>query len=206
MPTRPQEPLPHDIGPGGAETRSRFARSPHPYHRQSFDLPDRIHSNQWLLPDIQSSRDSLALQGRQLHVPAYFDYDGRKRRKSTTSPSDSGTEADDERPLLRALTAPPSRPRKGLKDHRGTDSDPQGSPLLTPSPLEDERDRSLPTRAYRERRRSRSTTKADGTKAKEKQRRRGHAEYGRRILETALLGLSGYLSFQASGQNVGQGG
>ena len=206
MPSRPQGSMPHDAEIDEAKVPLRFSRSPHPYHRRSLNLPDRIHSNKWLAPITKSpSSNTPVLPDHGPGTSAYFDFDHRKRRKSTTSPSDSGTEADDERPLLRALTAPQSRPRKGLKEPRGTDSDPLGTPLLTPSILEEDRSRLLVGHAYQERQRSKPTLEADVVKAKEKRRRRGRAEYTRRIVETALLGVSGYLSFRASPLDIGQG-
>ena len=202
MPTRPPVPTSND----GSKIPPRFSRSPHPYYRQSLDVPDRIYSNRVLAPTPQSSSiDKSSAQDHRPGTSPYFDFDGRKRRKETTSPSDSGTEADDERPLLRALKAPPLRPRKGLKDHKGTDSDPLGSPNLTPSPFEEERNRLLAGHAFQERRRGKPIPEADSAKAKEKQRRRGRAEYTRRALETVLLGVSGYLSCRGSLLDIGRG-
>lgn len=75
-----------------AEDLRQFARSPHPYHR-SRRLGSRTPSE----------------QGDRLRLLSYYS-------KSSRTPSDSGTEADDESTgILRGLPAPPLRPSKGLR-------------------------------------------------------------------------------------------
>ena len=89
------------------QLRTLFNRSPHPYRQVGSETYTRFtldHSEQ---PGRPSSRAVQSEESRPFSPDASF--------ISATSPSDSGTEADDEKPLLKALTAPPVRPRKGLK-------------------------------------------------------------------------------------------
>jgi hypothetical protein len=121
------------------------------------------------------------------------DDDGRTRRKTASqSPSESGTEADDEGcSLVKALPAPPLRPHKGLRDSRALGTDKWASPLLTPTQIDDE-GRKLSegyfTRTSETRRRGdvdRSDDEARAARQKYLQRRRN--ELVRRTTETALL-------------------
>jgi hypothetical protein len=159
--------------PSAAPTHP-LARSPHPYHRQRLDL---------LQPVLDSgSGPSLPPSAR------------------ISSPSDSGTEADDERPLvlLKGLPAPPLRPRKGLNDNCGSGAEAAlSSPLLTPSYLDEERRRRPSAERSSTRSPSRSRTRPNEESARlveEKYRRRRRAELLRRGLETVCLGGAGCLN------------
>lgn len=128
----------------------------------------------------------------------FFDADKRKRRKISTSPSDSGTEADDESTgLLRGLPAPPARPRKGLKETGLGGIEHIPSPLLTPSYLDEgPRKGSLRyPRKWQESSRNQPGTDDDIQHFRLKLARRRRAEVLRRVVETALLGLLGTLVF-----------
>jgi hypothetical protein len=180
----------------------QLSRSPYPYHRQNGRLQ-------------QSSLDPR--QGRMLRTPidtestfherkpdynTQFIYsDSRKRRKISTSPSESGTEADDERPvLLKGLPAPPFRPRKGWKPAGGLGTNSRSSPLLTPSALDDGRESPMagdmtgslgPPRLEAE-----GDTQAKQKKGKNPKRRQ--AELLRRVLEAMSLAAVGYLEIRSS--------
>ena len=168
----------------------RLARSPHPYHRRgpSFSCvdgnisPAADHGQATVL----ATPGSIKEQGAE-----YFDADHRKRRKFNDSPSDSGTEADDEKGvILLGLPAPPVRPRKGLKDSKEA-----ASPLLTPSYLDDER-RQAAWEVQTRRQASLQNPSADeeSSKIREKFTRRRQAELIRRITETLLLVVVCYIS------------
>ena len=89
------------------QLRTLFNRSPHPYHQLGSDTQARFTL------DDSEQPGRLSPQAIQPEVSGPFSPDFSF--VSATSPSDSGTEADDEKPLLKALAAPPVRPRKGLK-------------------------------------------------------------------------------------------
>jgi dolichol kinase len=172
--------------------RHRLDRSPHPYQCQSVDLPDRIYKT-IPAPYVLHDDDALILKDEASSTCLLSEGDGQRRLM--TPPSDSGTEADDERPLLRALTAPPLRPRKGLRNAKYS---PSASPSLTPSILEDE-----PTSYNFDlgpiKRKRIPGTVPDKQKAK-LQKRRGHIVF-RRLLETLLLGAIGCLCLAAAKVN-----
>lgn len=113
------------------EAGKRLSRSPHPYHRQQFELPyssEQINSNvpQAPTPSLPTQLDDN--EGRtdiRQSLAGYRD-----------SNSDSGTEADDEH-FLKGLPAPKSRPHKGLRNADGSVSN-SPSPLLSPAILDDE--------------------------------------------------------------------
>lgn len=117
----------------------------------------------------------------------------------TPSPSDSGTEADDEGyGFVKALPAPPIRPHKGLRDVRGTGIDGAGgSPLLTPSQV-DEDGRRYAAEFFKvakdtSRREEPSPTDDEAKAARQKYLKRRRNELVRRTTETALLGTIGLL-------------
>ncbi|KAI4093182.1 MAG: hypothetical protein LQ348_000601 [Seirophora lacunosa] len=165
----------------------RFSRSPHPYALRS---QETLHDAQETLDGSNPrTRPSVAsLQPNPARVQSrFFDVDSRKRRKDSSSPSESGTEADDESgPFLRGLPAPPARLRKGLKNEtaQGTPS-----PLLTPSYLDDEKRRQVVEARLKRRASLQSNTSTDeetlSIRAKFENRRR--AELLRRTTEAILL-------------------
>jgi hypothetical protein len=115
------------------EVLELFRRSPHPYLRHKDEI--RNLSSDRLRPPTGTSRHRPNPPNR-----TSSDADGRKRRKASPgsqSPSESGTEADDEGfAFVKALLPPPLRPHKGLRDpdlgHGAI------SPLLTPTQIDDE--------------------------------------------------------------------
>ncbi|KAJ5811880.1 hypothetical protein N7474_008181 [Penicillium riverlandense] len=147
-----------------------FTRSPHPYHLKS-SASARRHG----------SHTPPSEQGDLLRPPSYYS------SKSSRTPSDSGTEADDESTgLLRGLPAPPLRPRKGLRvGTNGTvvaDTDPWMPSLHPWPPL---LVRTIPRKSSR----WSSDTEAEGRMAEKRQmlNRKRRVEVLRRLLETALL-------------------
>lgn len=169
----------------------RLSRSPHPYHRRQSEcvriLPGESRTIvQYNLKSAQSTENSQSKSG-------YCDGIEETLREPT-SPSDSGTEADDESGLiLQSLPAPPLRSRKGLK---GQEDDGAASPLLTPSYLDDE-NRRLQLEHQLSRyadRQSSLPTDDERRKAQQKFTRRRRAEFLRRLSETILLGIVGYIS------------
>ncbi len=171
-----------------------LSRSPHPYYRNRDTV---LQDNGTHVSAARGSGFTPTLGTSQVERRAgatYFDADHRKRRKNTSSPSESGTEADDEKAgsLLR-LPAPPARLRKGLK---GLNSSGTASPLLTPSYL-DEEPRRLGLESRKRRRESLQSptyTDEETVRLREKFVRRRRAELIRRISETILLGSVGFIS------------
>lgn len=168
----------------------RRSRSPQPYHRRKADSPKTAQAN-GRNGSLNSSSNTTPVVD---DGTTFYDADKRKRRKMSTSPSDSGTEADDESSgLLRGLPAPPARPRKGLKQVGLGGIGHIPSPLLTPSYLDEgPRQGSL----HYPRKRPESVRNQPGTDVEIQQlnlklARRRKAEAFRRVVETALLGLVG---------------
>jgi len=116
------------------------------------------------------------------------------KKQYPTSPSDSGTEADDESGVvLKGLPAPPIRWRKGLRENEGLGTE---SPLLTPSYLDDDE-----RRLFIERQLQGTPTLQDSAvrdeevlRIRQKFTRRRRAELLRRTSETILLGVVGYVA------------
>lgn len=167
----------------------RLSRSPHPYSkRQSDVLQD--YGNAPVSPTVVDSSLNV-----EKNVHTYFDADHRKRRKGSTSASDSGTEADDERgrSSFLGLPAPPIRPRKGLKGSNGSGT---ASPLLTPSYLDAE-SRRLDSRTQNKRRgslQSQSCSDEETIKLRQKFYQKRRAELIRRVSETVLMGAIGFIA------------
>ena len=169
----------------------RLSRSPHPYARWRLHSQDSCPSARdgcLSYSSPQNNGDGLTQPISVTGTKAFVDADSRKRRKVSTSPSDSGTEADDESgPFLRGLPAPPARLRKGLRDDSvlGTPS-----PLLTPSYLDDSKRREHLEAQFDPRAGVSNHTVSHEEKVsreREKFRRRRRAELLRRITETILL-------------------
>ncbi|KAJ5095942.1 Phosphatidate cytidylyltransferase [Penicillium alfredii] len=138
-----------------------LTRSPHPYHLRSRRLGSQT-------PPDSSDR---------LHPPSYYS------SKSSRTPSDSGTEADDESTgILKGLPAPPLRLRKGLRlaGNGAVDVDPW-FPTLQPWPSIV---RSTPRGS---RRSSAEEAEEEAVEARLKLNRKSRVEVLRRLLEAALL-------------------
>jgi hypothetical protein len=175
------------------ENLELFRRSPHPYHR-------RRSGKTSPLPSAGSSSSHLSHAVLDPSDRTISDEDGRKRRETSQSPSESGTEADDEGySFIKALPAPPIRPRKGLRDLRGSGIDGSASPLLTPSQV-DEEGRRFSAEYFKDGRTGeRGTGKLllandEARKARLKYLKRRRNEMIRRTTETALLGGIGVLA------------
>lgn len=171
------------LGPDGAttgfshqakenEALRLLSRSPHPYHRQNYEL-------------LQPSDQLLAQSASHPH-PKSDDASARPSyspvfTKDSTPATDSGTEADDETYLKRL---PPFKVKlhKGLRGRNEALSGP-GTPLLTPATDGDYNSFSTQgySRAKEEHKRRRSDT------------RKRNAELGRRGAEVAILGSLAFL-------------
>lgn len=145
----------------------QLSRSPHPYLRRGKTLLQAgVEGHQYQEPDKQYNR-----------------------HPASTSSSESGTEADDERGrFLRALPAPPVRARKGLRDIPFEDPTPQPSPLHTPPASEiDDKQLSFQPRGKE------GFRKLNGEVEREKYFKRKRSEVVRRITETVLFLTIGLL-------------
>jgi hypothetical protein len=175
-----------------------FRRSPHPYLRHKHEI--RKSS-----PTRPPSAD--ATQTRPLPpTGAMADTDGRKRRKTSPrsqSPSESGTEADDEGyTFVKALPPAPLRLHKGLREPEGQE---RGglSPLLTPTQIDDE-GRKYSNGYFTDKKRNPrnggpSITDEEARAAKQKYLQRRRNELLRRTTETALLAGIGALAVTGCG-------
>ena len=188
------------------ERRNRpIARSPQPYSRRSFEVPERLQLNRRSRPNpLELSADRFP-QTRANRADLKSAPDCAKRRRNPNSPSDSGTEADDERPLLKALTAPPLRPRKGLRIAKGFAANAYASPLLTPSAVEEDEKTFQASESSAQRSKSEKETQQASARLRTKRRRHGRAELLRRTLETALLGLVSVICLQSHGVTIHDG-
>jgi hypothetical protein len=174
-------------------TRLRVpSRSPHPYHRRKPDEPLSLEPE----PHQERDEDSLPTPTQEGEV---VKSEGIKRRRPTKqvslTPSESGTEADDEGyGFIKALPAPPLKPRKGLRDGRPSGFGGDVTPLLTPTTLdEDARRFSFDRPASKKAENDRSSTDEETRTARAKFVKRRRAELHRRISEVALLGFLGLL-------------
>ncbi|MCJ1306469.1 hypothetical protein MMC25_000112 [Agyrium rufum] len=181
----------------------RLSRSPHPYHRRSLNQNSEI-LNDLRNPEKRRKEDTSAEgygvpQSHLFLQPEHLEPTARNARKCSTSPSESGTEADDEgMGFLRSLPAAPVKPRKGLRDGSSLGGLNTPSPLLTPTFLESE------NRDFFEGTQSPSKRSPGGTRAgisgeelqklKGKYTKRRNAELLRRIAETVSLLAIGVLT------------
>jgi hypothetical protein len=161
------------------EAGRRLSRSPHPYHRQQFEL---TYSSERCNPTFSSTQSPLRStqntddEGQEPGRPASAGYRG--------SNSDSGTEADDEH-FLKGLPAPKLRSHKGLRDGYGSLST-SPSPLLSPAGLGEDSQK-LPGYLRKVSAALAVQNKEDASKALEKIRRKRRVEGVRRLTEAALL-------------------
>jgi dolichol kinase len=171
-----------------------FTRSPHPYHRHGSQISQQSRLGRGSQRDpsggtlvheqgrYTGSEDNAASSESEASVK-----DGIRRVAPSTTGSESGTEADDERPDFMKLLPPPSlRPRKGLKIGERSEE-----AFLSPSQLDDEgRDEE----DYFRRRKSMTGESEEARKRREEEeqeklyRRRLH-EFARRSSEVVLVGV-----------------
>lgn len=175
-----------DGGSQPLEGPTGLSRSPRQYAQRypevfSATLKADNHSSSHSSVDHNiSCRNGMAMD-------EFVDSDSRKRRKVSTTPSDTGSEADDESgPLLKSLPAPPLRLRKGLKNDSAIGTP---SPLLTPSYLDDEKRKETFEASFKRRASLQSHTSTDDETLtiRDKFRKRRRAELIRRLTETLLL-------------------
>ena len=177
----------------------RLSRSPHPYHHQSAQLQENVHVNRTLRPNPLRLGERVPALAELTNNPT----DLASRRGTPTSPSDTGTEADDERPLLKALTAPPLRGRKGLKGAKISGSDLYGSPFPTPSPLDEEKSSLFVGHAHKERQKAILVGQDTFKTFRRRRKQPGRTEFLRRSVEISLLGGIGYICLRNSDQSRG---
>ncbi|KAF2630712.1 hypothetical protein BU25DRAFT_386794 [Macroventuria anomochaeta] len=176
------------------ETLELFRRSPHPYLRHRAGLSNAQTPSENSSNNASASRTPPRPSDRTIS-----DEDRRKRRKrNSQSPSESGTEADDEGyQFVKALPAPPLRPRKGLRDSQGLREEGL-SPLLTPAQIEEEV-RKYSEGYFQEKQDESQAGEAPPTDkeakaARQKYTKRRRNEVVRRTTETALLAGIGLLA------------
>jgi hypothetical protein len=175
---KPTQPLSH-AQTLREEAGRRLSRSPHPYHRQQFELPyssERFSSN---APPPRSP----------LRSTQNTDDEGQENIRSPAvgyreSNSDSGTEADDEH-FLKGLPAPKIRPHKGLRNADGSPSS-SPSPLLSPVIFEEDVQR-IPGYLRKASAALAAQNEEDAAKVSEKLRRKRKVEVVRRVTEVAIL-------------------
>jgi hypothetical protein len=181
------------------EALELFRRSPHPYLRHRADL-----SNNHTSSDTSSSNVVAHQTPPRSSDRTISDQDGRKRRKlDSQSPSESGTEADDEGyQFVKALPAPPLRPRKGLRDRKGLREEGL-SPLLTPTQIEEEvhncSNEYFKDKDDRSKMGVTSSRDEEARAARQKYLKRRRNEVVRRTTETALLAGIGFLAVSGCG-------
>ncbi|KAI9889822.1 MAG: hypothetical protein M1814_004924 [Vezdaea aestivalis] len=167
-PSSPTDPRRSRADPALPIPRSTaLSRSPHPYHRHGGASKDSKGATP--RPAEKSTTPSIEDSTFQWHRPS-------------TSPDDSGTEADDEGfTVLRSLPAPPLRPRKGLRDAKGSSEDGVGSPLRTPDASE--RTGKGEGRIIKQ---NGWESRVEERRLAERVYRRRRAEIARRVVEAAL--------------------
>ena len=168
-------------------------RSPQPYKWRKDYFQDVILKPVHLEPP-PSTASTEVKTGYPTTSNPHQDRGLHKKLRAAISPSDSGTEADDESGvILKGLPAPPIKWRKGFKDNEGQGT---ASPLLTPSYLDDDEQRLAIERQLRRSPTFRTPAAMNDEiiKIREKFTRRRRAELLRRISETTLLAIIGYVS------------
>lgn len=194
---KPPEPSDEQGDASDVDALGFLRRSPHPYHRRQAELRSLNQSSESSSNDfIQPSALTSSKSGSDRDQTISNDDDARTRRKSSRTPSDSGTEADDEGySFVRALPAPPMRPRKGLRDLGGNGFDGGVSPLLTPSQVDEERRKLLAEyfKSSKEEFDGPSPTDEEARTARQKYLKRRRAELIRRTTETGLLVVTGLM-------------
>ncbi|CAL3963404.1 unnamed protein product [Diplocarpon coronariae] len=157
-----------------------LSRSPHPYHRQCFELPygsEKFNDTNANTPPPRSPlRSTQTTDDDELQEWRHLSRGAREFPNS-----DSGTEADDEH-FLKGLPAPRLRPHKGL---RGADSDSLGSPSLLLSPALVDGNFSMQNGFLRQK--IADVPAGESERAAERFRRKRKTEVVRRSSEAAIL-------------------
>lgn len=182
------------------KTTQRWGRSPHPYRRRKETIPDRT-----FISERPGNQDSTISPRTRINdeETSTSKSDAVSRWQNKTSPSESGTEADDESGVvLKGLPAPPIRWRKGLRDAEGKE---ESSPLLTPSYLDDDEKRLAIERQFRRLSNAQSPllTDEETLKIRDKFIQRRRAELLRRISETVIVSFVGYVACYNSVELLG---
>ncbi|KAF2725509.1 hypothetical protein K431DRAFT_280884 [Polychaeton citri CBS 116435] len=156
-----------------------FSRSPHPYLRHGVGTQQDRNAGDH---ESDTGSGNVSDEGRRHQSQAEDQQSWRRNSNhSSTTASESGTEADDERPrFIKALPPASLRSSKGLIGGEKHDEDGL-TPLLTPSQLDDEGRRL--SQDYFDRKTSEEEAKA----AQDKIRRRRLAELLRRTSEAGLM-------------------
>jgi hypothetical protein len=160
-----------------------LSRLPSPYHRRRSGLIAPLTP---IIPDDSNrlQEDNASGRGSQ----------SERSRANVASPSESGTEADDEGYglIIKALPAPPFKPRKGLR-RRSTADGEDASPPLTPTKLDNEVLRLSDVGIRDPGPKGPIPDTQESQPARSKGVRRRRAEILRRLIEGALLAISGAL-------------
>ncbi|KAK3053220.1 dolichol kinase [Extremus antarcticus] len=153
-------------------------RTPRPYHHEADAIWQGANSGSRALSGARGT-------GKGSKTPDNYDQAGQLNDGSgRASPtwSESGTEADDERPsFVKALPAPHLRPRKGLKTGEQNED-----ALLTPSQLDDE-GRRLSQDYFGDKIQGKRLFEKEDKDEQEKLFRRRLAEFARRTSEVGLM-------------------
>jgi hypothetical protein len=175
--------MPNEDGQHSKDTVP-LSRLPNPYHRRKSSL---------IAPLTPLVTNDLHLS-RQEGSPARNGGLGEHSRRNLASPSESGTEADDEGYglVIKALPAPPFKPRKGLR-RRSARDDEEGTSPLTPTKLDNEVLRLSDVGIHEPGPREPIPETQESLPARSKATRRRRAEILRRVIEGALVALSGAL-------------
>ncbi|KAI9714495.1 MAG: hypothetical protein M1820_000456 [Bogoriella megaspora] len=178
-------------------------RSPHPYLYHNHELRARLgkeaaEDTTNVSSGVESSEQQVNPDngvGDGSQRSTYIDHDGRTRRRGmvrSAAGSESGTEADDESAVfIKALPAPRTRPRKGL---RGASQDDVGErleeldALMTPAFIAKEVEGKEQGYFSTDRERAKSSERKEEVKrAWEEFQRKRRRELFRRVSETGLL-------------------
>jgi hypothetical protein len=196
----PQDAHSDALAAPNAETLDLFRRSPHPYLLHRDDVHKATSAGEAPNQNPPVTRSS----SRYSNSATSDNEGGHSRKRGWQSPSESGTEADDEGyNFVKALPAPPLRPHKGLRNRNGTGQDEALSPLLTPTQA-DEEGRGY-TNSYLKvdhgtLQRERSSPIGEEVRiARKKYLKRRRNEVVRRVTETALLACIGTLAVNGCG-------
>lgn len=164
---------------GAEEIPAGGSRTPRPYHRDGAEIRGGSeHGRRERGARRSALADEPGRDGRRGGSSA------ERSGQSSLTGSESGTEADDERPVfVRALPAPHLRPRKGLKTGEQSED-----VLLTPSQLDDE-GRRLEGVGYFKAKEEGRAQREDEREEQDKLLKRRLGEFVRRVSEVGLMAV-----------------